>query len=200
MTAIPRPPVLVVGSEPAVLDAAAALTRAGIGARVAVTGADLDRHRPASVSVITPDAGEHVPVAGLSRMRVLEDGISSKHRLGVAELTVPPHARPAPQHRHATHDEGFYVVSGSLRFLTGERAIDAAAGSFILVPPGVPHGFANVTGEPAVMLDTFTPGFYLNFFRDIAALRQHGEEVTAATAAEVMSRYATLPGTGTDPV
>src|SRR2546428_824325 len=77
------------------------------------------------------------------------------------------HADGPPQHRHARHDEGFYVVSGTARFTVADTSYDAPAGTFVMIPPGAPHTFANPGGEPAVVLNTFTPDLYVQYFRDL---------------------------------
>lgn len=145
-----------------------------------------------AVSVVGPDDGEGL-VLGTTRMRVLEDGRTTGHRLGVAESVLAPHTPGPPQHRHAGHDEGFYVVSGSVRFTVGEDEHDATAGTLVMVPSGAPHTFANVTDAPAVMLSTFTPGLYVGYFRELRDLYASGEPLTPGANAEVMSRYATEP-------
>ena len=100
-------------------------------------------------------------------MRVLEDGSHTGHRLGIAESVLAPHTPGPPQHRHAQHDEGFYIISGTVRFTVGEKDYDATAGTLVMVPPGAPHTFANLTDQPAVMLSTFTPDLYVQYFRDL---------------------------------
>src|SRR6201982_360021 len=96
------------------------------------------------VSVVGPDGGETMRL-GPTQMRILEDGSTTGHRLGIGEITLAPHTNGPPQHRHARHDEGFYVVSGTARFTVGETTYDAPAGSLVMVPPGAPHTFANPT-------------------------------------------------------
>ncbi|MFJ9347077.1 cupin domain-containing protein [Streptomyces sp. NPDC101237] len=150
-----------------------------------------DHHADPAVSIVGPDDGE-VLVLGATRMRVLEDGRTTGHRLGIAESVLAPRTPGPPQHRHARHDEGFYVVSGSVRFTVGEDEHDATAGTLVMVPPGAPHSFANVTDEPAVLLSTFTPDLYVQYFRDLRDLFATGEPTPRASA-EVMSRYATEP-------
>ncbi|MEU2333333.1 cupin domain-containing protein [Streptomyces sp. NPDC006654] len=147
-----------------------------------------------TVSVVGPEDGE-VLLLGATRMRVLEDGRTTGHRLGLAESVLPPHTPGPPQHRHAQHDEGFYVVSGSVRFTVGDDDYDAPAGTLVMVPPGAPHTFANVTDEPAVMLTTFTPDLYVQYFRDLRDMFASGTAPTGQAHAEVMSRYATEPVT-----
>ena len=61
------------------------------------------------ISMVGPDGGEQM-LTGPVRMRILEDGSTTNHRLGIGEITVAPHAKGPPQHRHGRHDEGFYVL------------------------------------------------------------------------------------------
>ena len=58
------------------------------------------------VSITGPAGGEIVDLRN-ARIRVLEDGSHTNHRIGIAELVIPPHTPGPPQHRHALHDEGF---------------------------------------------------------------------------------------------
>jgi mannose-6-phosphate isomerase-like protein (cupin superfamily) len=146
------------------------------------------------VSVVAPDGGEAIQL-GPIQMRILEDGKTTGHRLGVGEITIPPGTAGPPQHRHAQHDEGFYVVCGTARFTVGDTSYDATAGTLVMVPPGAPHTFANPGGEPAVLLNTFTPDLYVQYFRDLRDMIAAGQPMTPGNAAAVMSRYATVPAT-----
>ena len=80
---------------------------------------------------------------------------------------LAPHTEGPPQHRHGEHDEGFYVVSGTVRFTSGDTSVDAPARTLVMVPPGAPHSFANPGDEPAVVLNTFTPDLYIGYFREL---------------------------------
>jgi mannose-6-phosphate isomerase-like protein (cupin superfamily) len=146
------------------------------------------------VAIIGPDGGDAIQL-GPIRMRILEDGSTTDHRLGVGEITLPPHAQGPPQHRHAGHDEGFYVVSGAANFTVGDTSYDATAGTFVMVPPGAPHTFANTGDEPAVLLNTFTPDLYVQYFRDLRDMIAAGRPFTPEATIEVMARYATVPAT-----
>jgi mannose-6-phosphate isomerase-like protein (cupin superfamily) len=146
----------------------------------------------ADVSVVGPTGGETIQI-GPVRIRILEDGGTTGHRLGVAEITIPPHTDGPPQHRHARHDEGFYVVAGIARFTVGDRSHEAPAGTLVMVPPGAPHTFANPGDEPAVLLNTFTPDLYVQYFRDLRDMIAAGRVPDAATTVEAMSRYHTTP-------
>jgi mannose-6-phosphate isomerase-like protein (cupin superfamily) len=109
-----------------------------------------------AVSVVGPGGGETI-VLGTTHMRVLEDGSHTGHRLAIAESVLAPHTQGPPQHRHAQRDEGFYILSGTVRFTIGDEDYDATMGTLVMVPPGSAHTFANLTDQPAVMLSTFTP-------------------------------------------
>ncbi|MEE1824936.1 cupin domain-containing protein [Streptomyces sp. BE20] len=146
------------------------------------------------ISVVGPLDGETI-VLGTTRMRVLEDGSHTGHRLAIAESVLAPHTQGPPQHRHGRHDEGFYVLSGTVRFTVGEEDYDAAAGTLVMVPPGTPHTFANLTDQPAVMLSTFTPDLYVQYFRDLQESLADGRPLTPQANVDAMSRYATRPAT-----
>jgi quercetin dioxygenase-like cupin family protein len=146
------------------------------------------------VSVIGPADGEVLRL-GPTQMRILEDGRTTGHRLGLGEITLAPHTEGPPQHRHARHDEGFYVVAGTARFTVGDTTYEAPAGTLVMIPPGAPHTFANPGDQPAVLLNSFTPDLYVQYFRDLRDMIASGQELTPETTIEAMSRYATVPAT-----
>jgi mannose-6-phosphate isomerase-like protein (cupin superfamily) len=146
------------------------------------------------VSIVGPDDGE-ILLSGPTQMRILEDGRTTSHRLGIGEITIAAHTAGPPQHRHSQHDEGFYVVSGMVRFTVGDTTHDAAAGTLVMIPPGAPHTFANPGDEPAVIINTFTPDLYVQYFRDLHDLIASGQPLTPASITGVMSKYATEAAT-----
>ena len=145
-------------------------------------------------SVVGPEGGEAIQL-GPVVMRILEDGSITGHRLGIGEITVAPHTEGPPQHRHARHDEGFYVVSGTARFTVGDTTYDAPRGTLAMIPPGAPHTFANPGDEPLVLLNTFTPDLYVQYFRDLRQMIAAGQPLTPQATEQVMSRYATEAAT-----
>lgn len=70
----------------------------------------------------------------------------------VLEYTMPARQFGAPLHYHRELTESFYVLSGTLWLRAGDREINAAAGAFVLVPPGTLHSFANRTDAPVKFL------------------------------------------------
>jgi quercetin dioxygenase-like cupin family protein len=104
---------------------------------------------------------------------------------------IAPHTEGPPQHRHREHDEGFYVVSGTVRFTSGDTWSDAPARTLVMVPPGTPHSFANPGDEPAVVLNTFTPDLYIGYFRELRDQIAAGRPLSAELIGETMRHYAT---------
>ena len=142
------------------------------------------------VSVAGPDGGEVIAL-GPAQVRIMEDGSTTGHRLGFGEITLAPRSAGPPQHRHARHDEGFYVVSGTARFTVGDTEYEAPPGTLVMVPPGAPHTFANPGDQPLVMVNTFTPDLYVQYFRDLRDAAAPGRPLTDEEITQVMSRYAT---------
>jgi quercetin dioxygenase-like cupin family protein len=60
-------------------------------------------------------------------------------------------------HSHPDEDDSFYILEGELIFMLGGDDVTAPAGTFVLVPPGVEHGFRNDTAEPVRILNIHAP-------------------------------------------
>ena len=140
--------------------------------------------------LVAADSGESFRI-GPIKVRVLEDGSLTDNRLGAVEITVPPGVGGPPRHFHRMHDETFLVVSGVVRFTIGDKARDAHAGDYVVVPVGALHTFANPSDQPAVFFNSFTPAYYVQYLRDMAALAAAGDLSTDGMA-RVMSNYATV--------
>jgi mannose-6-phosphate isomerase-like protein (cupin superfamily) len=146
------------------------------------------------ISIVGPGGGE-LALTGPTRLRILEDGSTTSHRLGIAEITIAPHTSGPLQHRHAQHDEGFYIASGTAQFTVGEQIYEAPQGTLVMIPPGAPHTFANVSDEPVILLNTFTPDLYVQYLRDLRDMIAAGEPLSEQAVSTVMARYATEPAT-----
>jgi len=146
------------------------------------------------VSIVGPGDGETLVLGPAMQMRILEDGSTTGHRLGLAEGRLAPHSAGPPQHRHAQHEEAFYVVTGTVRFTIGPQDHDAGPGTLVVVPTGAPHTFANPGDEPAVLLTAFTPDRYVQYFRDLRDMAAAGPPASSDIDA-LMSRYATESST-----
>lgn len=144
------------------------------------------------VVIVAPGAGEEIAL-GPIRFTTIEDGSSTGRRLGLALIRIPPRTSGPPPHWHARHDEGFYVIAGTAHFLTASGEQAAPAGTLAVVPPGAVHTFANRSDEECVLLNTFTPDLYVQYFRDLAAAQTGGEPLGGERILEIMQRYWTYP-------
>ena len=144
------------------------------------------------VANLNPRSDGETLVVGAIRMRVLEDGSRTDNRIGAVEITLPPGLAGPPRHLHRMHDETFLITSGTVHFALGDTEREAQSGDYVVVPIGASHTFSNPTGEPAVIFNTFTPAFYVDYLREMAALAGSGA-MTAGSAAAIMARYATDP-------
>ena len=75
--------------------------------------------------------------------------------IAIAELNAG--SAPQPAHVHRRHIESFYVLDGELTLTVGGRELRAETGSWVQVPPGMPH---TLTGT-ARFLDLHSPSYGL---------------------------------------
>ena len=91
------------------------------------------------------------------------------------------------------HDETFLITSGTVRFTSRDLEKDANAGDYVVAPPLAPHTFANASDQEATMVCTFTPSFYVNYFRYMRdEAEKNGGVLTKEIGFEAMRRYATI--------
>ena len=73
---------------------------------------------------------------------------------GIIEIAA---GRVLEEHVHADEDDAFYILEGELTFTFGDEVAPAPSGTFVLIPPGVPHGFRNDGEQPVRMLNLHAP-------------------------------------------
>jgi mannose-6-phosphate isomerase-like protein (cupin superfamily) len=73
------------------------------------------------------------------------------------EYTAPPQFAGPPAHWHKETDEAFFVLEGTLRFEIDGETVDAPAGGYAGVPPGIVHRFSSPFDEPARFLGLLVP-------------------------------------------
>jgi oxalate decarboxylase/phosphoglucose isomerase-like protein (cupin superfamily) len=92
------------------------------------------------------------------------------------------------------HDETFLVTQGTIRFHAPDGAIiDAKAGDYVTVPTRAPHTFSNPTDEEAKFFNTYTPAFYIDYFKILAEVSRRDKMMSKEKNLEVMARFATMP-------
>jgi mannose-6-phosphate isomerase-like protein (cupin superfamily) len=65
--------------------------------------------------------------------------------------------RALEAHVHDAEDDAFYILEGELTFVLGDDDVAAPPGTFVMVPPGVEHGFRNDGESPVRMLNIHAP-------------------------------------------
>ncbi len=128
---------------------------------------------------------------GPIRVRFLAQ--SPDHPVAITESTVPPGFPGPTQHRHAQMTDIFYVLEGTLAFhLEGERRL-LGPGSFVMVPPGVTHTFANPGPDPARFLNIYQPAGNEQYVKEVAQRMADGQSPSQSEMAEIASRYDFAP-------
>jgi mannose-6-phosphate isomerase-like protein (cupin superfamily) len=124
-------------------------------------------------------------------------GEQTNGAIGLVEATVPPGGGPAP-HVHARTDETFYLVSGELDFLNGEKTFTAGTGDVVFIPRGTTHRFVNAGVQPARLLFVYTPGGAEGLFveggdepRPGVQVQPWGPERIDARMLELLDKYDT---------
>ena len=78
-------------------------------------------------------------------------------RFNLSLITMAPGREGPSTHVHDDEDDAFYVLDGELLFRVEDEDIPAPAGTFVLVPPGVRHTFANRTSAAVRILNIHAP-------------------------------------------
>ena len=144
----------------------------------------IDSGDGAAVLVRAADA----EVIGFPRqtVRLLADSSATGGHLSTQRVTLVGGADRADPHHHATSAELFYVLSGSVQLLAGDRLLVASEGDLVLVPPGLPHAFAAAQASDADLLIVITPGVerfeYFRHLTRIATGRQPPESLLEVQA------------------
>ena len=88
-------------------------------------------------------------------------------RFNLAVITIQPHAGGPPEHLHEAEDDAFYILEGEVVVIVEEEEITVGPGTFVLVPPGVAHTFANRAAAVARIVNVHAPaGFDLRLDED----------------------------------
>jgi quercetin dioxygenase-like cupin family protein len=79
--------------------------------------------------------------------------------LTISEFAYGSGERGAQPHVHRHHADAFLVVEGEFTFASRDGSFTAPAGTLLLFPPGVVHGFDNDSAETARTFNFHMPSF-----------------------------------------
>jgi mannose-6-phosphate isomerase-like protein (cupin superfamily) len=141
--------------------------------------------------VLASEGGLHLDMLGtLATFKAFTKDTNGAYCLFEGRI-MPGEAMPL--HYHPNDDECFYILEGCFSFQLGEEKLDAAAGTFAVVPRGTLHGYQNIGDAPGRLLVIVSPGdlyeqHFLRYGREIADpsafLAQPSSEAIAAAMAE----------------
>lgn len=110
--------------------------------------------KPAAGKPYTLHAGEGWTYAWGPEF-VIKAGESGR-RLAVAHMTTRAGEEPA-DHTHATEDEIFYLLSGSMTFRCGDETFELERDGFIFLPRGIQHGYTIRSADDVRVLILTSP-------------------------------------------
>ena len=138
--------------------------------------------------LLLPGQGEQI-ATGASTTVMKATAATTGGAFSMSEVTFPAGMAGPPPHAHHHTTDTFYVLEGILHLLVGTEEIDAPAGSYILVPPGAVHTFANFSDAPVRFLNFNIPGGWEAYMRDLAAAAASGTPPTREEIGKIAGRY-----------
>lgn len=110
------------------------------------------------------------------------------------EVHSPPNRHITNSNNSQMHDEMFLTTKGTVRFhIPNKPDVDCALNDFLSVPVRAPHTFSNPFDEEARFFNTYTPAFYINYFKLLGSMIEEGGQMTPERNLKAMANYATLP-------
>jgi quercetin dioxygenase-like cupin family protein len=122
-------------------------------------------------------------------MAFLVTGKDTKHT-SMFDWMVPARFSTG-RHVHRVQEETFYVVEGECEWQIGEETVRALPGTFVFIPPGVPHNIANVSDKPARVIMTVSPPGHEHYFEELAEMVARSGPPDPKAIGELRLRYDT---------
>jgi quercetin dioxygenase-like cupin family protein len=135
-----------------------------------------------------PGEGKEVSLAG-KPLVFLVTGEDTKHTT-MFDWTLPA-GFSTGLHVHRTQEETFYVLEGECRWQIGDQTVHAKPGTYVFIPPGVPHNIGNASDKPARMIMTVSPPGHEHYFEELVKLVAGGKRPDADAISALRARYDT---------
>jgi quercetin dioxygenase-like cupin family protein len=121
--------------------------------------------------ILKPGAGRSIPLSNFAMsLKASPDDTDGAFSLLQAE--EPPGFGP-PLHIHHDCAEAFYVLDGEYHIFVAGQEHRCPAGSFVLIPAGIEHGF-RVGEAPSRKLNLYVPGAMVGYFGELSAALARG--------------------------
>jgi len=135
-----------------------------------------------------PGESKRVMLSG-HPLEFLVTGADTKHT-SMFDWTIPA-GFSTGLHVHRVQEETFYVLEGECEWQVGDEQVRATPGTYLFLPPGVPHNIANVSKKPARVLMTVSPPGHEHYFEELAETVASGGAADPAKIADLRARYDT---------
>ena len=135
-----------------------------------------------------PGEGKQVTLAG-KPMTVLVTGDDTKHT-SMFDWTLPA-GFSTGLHVHRVQEETFYVLEGECEWQVGDQKVRAKPGTYLFIPPGVPHNIANASDKPARMIMTVSPPGHEQYFEELVKLVTRNGPPNADAISKLRARFDT---------
>jgi quercetin dioxygenase-like cupin family protein len=127
-----------------------------------------------SPTVVRPDQGQRHYACGVV-YSVKACGVVTANAYSLIEVQIAP-GGIMPSHRHSAYEEGIYVLDGSIRATLDGETYEAPAGSFLIIPWGLPHEIRNMEDSSARLLLLSVPGGVEDYYRAACAPFANGRD------------------------
>jgi quercetin dioxygenase-like cupin family protein len=111
----------------------------------------------------------------------------------VMEGRIDAHGPHPPVHVHDQLDHAIYVLEGTVVFTVEQRQLTAPAGSFILIPHGTAHTFANPSDTVARFVEVDAPAGFERYFERLAEASPAGGQIDPAIMVALQAEHDTHP-------
>ncbi|SHW70938.1 cupin [Mycobacteroides abscessus subsp. abscessus] len=116
-----------------------------------------EQFAPGSAPLVRDRDREIVSTATGNRTRLVLDSDATGGAVSVLSVYLPQGANGAAPHLHTRSTELFYVVSGRLEILAGDRIEILEQGDTLLVPRLMPHAFGATGNSDVNVLTVLSP-------------------------------------------
>ena len=158
------------------------------GLRPCRSAATRESNMSAKAVIRMPGEGKEVTLAG-KPMTFLVTGDDTKHT-SMFDWTLPA-GFSTGLHVHRVQEETFYVLEGECEWQVGDQKVRARPGTYLFIPPGVPHNIANASDKTARMIMTVSPPGHEHYFEELVKLVAFSNPPDANAIAALRSRYDT---------
>lgn len=144
-----------------------------------------EQFAPGSAPLVRDRDREIVSTATGNRTGLVLDSDATGGAVSVLSVYLPQGANGAAPHLHTRSTELFYVMSGRLEILAGDRIEILEQGDTLLVPRLMPHAFGATGNSDVNVLTVLSPGVQrFDYFRLLDRIVHQQADISELQAAQ----------------